>query len=177
MRQSDNSGRASGSGSIAVAGAQVSSTPSVSRAVSLYHTSRCRTMCKWPRPTTATGPTCNEDFSGGAALSASMIIWHCNCQAVFPISQRRRQKSRGHDRLAPRHPKPCCSWAYLLNLANRPEPCTGPPAMLPFTSQWPPTDRGLFRDRQLNPRRSTHSGRPRTGAVRGPPCPWTHGDT
>jgi len=145
MRQSDNSGRASGSGSIAVAGAQVSSTPSVSRAVSLYHTSRCRTMCKWPRPTTATGPTCNEDFFGGAALSASMIIWHCNCQAVFPISQRRRQKSRGHDRLAPRHPKPCCSWAYLFNPANRPDPVLvhRPCCRLP------------------------HSGRPRIGAYSG----------
>ena len=130
MRQSE---RASGSGSIAVAGAQVSSTPSVSRPVFLYHTSRCRTMRKWPTPTTATGPTCNEGASGGDAQSASVHIWHCcNCQAVFPVSQRRRQKNRGHDRLAPRYQSPCCSWAYLLHLINRPEPCTDPPAMSPF---------------------------------------------
>ena len=73
MRQSDNSGRASGSGSIAVAGAQVASTPSVSRAVFLSHTSRCRTMRKWPTPTAATGPTCNGGASRGAAQSASML--------------------------------------------------------------------------------------------------------
>ena len=63
--------RASGSGSTAVAGAQVASTPSVSRAVFLSHTSRCHTMRKWPTPTTATGPTCNERASGDAAQSAS----------------------------------------------------------------------------------------------------------
>ena len=40
--------RASGSGSTAVAGAQVASTPSDPRAVFLSHTSRCRTMRKWP---------------------------------------------------------------------------------------------------------------------------------
>ena len=40
MRQSGNAERASGSGSIAVAGAKVASTPSVSSAVSLSHISR-----------------------------------------------------------------------------------------------------------------------------------------
>ena len=32
-------------------------------------------MRKWPTPTTATGPTCNEGASGGAAQSASMLIF------------------------------------------------------------------------------------------------------
>ena len=58
-------------GSIAVAGAQVASTSGVSREVPLSHTSRCGTMRKWPELTTATGPTCNEGASGGAAQSAS----------------------------------------------------------------------------------------------------------
>ena len=61
-------------GSIAVAGAQVASAPSVSRAVFLSHTSRCGTMRKWPTPTDATGPTCNEGASGGTAQSASISI-------------------------------------------------------------------------------------------------------
>ena len=65
------------SGSITVAGAQVASTPSVSRAVFFSHTSRCRTMHKCSTPTAATGPTCNEGASGGAAQSASMLTVQC----------------------------------------------------------------------------------------------------
>ena len=71
MRHSGSAIRASTS--IAVAGAQVSSTPSVSRAVLLSHTSRFRTMRQWPTPTAATGPTCNKGASGGAAQTVQNL--------------------------------------------------------------------------------------------------------
>jgi len=80
--------RASGSGGTAVAGAQVASTPSVSRAVFLSQTSRCRTMRKWPTPTTATGPTCNKGASGGAAQSAhANAIKHAKSNECLSITR------------------------------------------------------------------------------------------
>jgi len=39
-------------------------------------------MRKWPTPTAATGPTCNEGTSGDAAQSAAMFI-----RSTFPFSR------------------------------------------------------------------------------------------
>ena len=106
MRQSDNAERASGSGCIAVAGAQVASTPSVPREVFLSHTSRCRTMRKGRYPLLLRGLPATKTLPG-VLRKAPLCPFRMALLEFLLLGNLPSQRDQKGKKKSPEAPVPC----------------------------------------------------------------------
>ena len=111
MRQRENAERANGYGSIAIAGAQDASTPSVSRAAFLSHTGRCRTMRNGSIAVAGAKVASTPSVSRAVFLSH----WHTSrCSVVFSLACGGGRGRGGARSAARRGVRRVSAWAKAL---------------------------------------------------------------